>query len=83
MYLYIFSFSYFLYKKNKWKIPYHLPKKRGAKGAQISFWGTLLSRSLTVGSHTKLHEEDDSSIVDGGQLPYRIQAEQYDVGKAS
>ena len=32
---------------------------------------------------TKLQEEDGSRIVDSGQLPYRIQVEHHDVGKAS
>ena len=42
-----------------------------------------MSTNVDVSSLTKLHEEDGSSIVDGGQLPYRIQVEKYDVGKAS
>ena len=39
--------------------------------------------NVNVGFLTKLHEEDGSSIVDGGHLPYRIEVEQHDVGKAS
>ena len=31
----------------------------------------------------KFHEEDGSSIVDGGHLPYGVLVEHYDVGKAS
>ena len=38
--------------------------------------------NVNVGFLTKLHEEDGSSIVDGGHLPYRIEVEQHDVGKA-
>ena len=42
-----------------------------------------MSTNVDVGFLTKLHEEDGSSIVDGGQLPYWIQVEHHDVGKAS
>ena len=42
-----------------------------------------MSTNVDVSSLTKLHKEDVFSIVDGGQLPCRIQVEQYDVGKAS
>jgi len=39
--------------------------------------------NVNVDSLTKLYEEDGSRIVDGGQLPYRIQVEHHDVGEAS
>ena len=42
-----------------------------------------MSTNVDVDFLTKLHEEDGSSIVNGGQLPYRIQVEHHDVGKAS
>ena len=42
-----------------------------------------MSTDVDVDSFMKLHEEDGSSIVDGGQLPYWIQVEHHDVGKAS
>ena len=42
-----------------------------------------MSIDVNVGFLTKLHEEDDSNIVDGGHLPYWIEVEQHDVGKAS
>ena len=42
-----------------------------------------MSTNVDVDFLTKLHEENGSSIVNGGQLPYRIQVEHHDVGKAS
>ena len=42
-----------------------------------------MSTDVNVGFLSKLHEEDDFSIVDGGYLPYRIEVKQHDVGKAS
>ena len=42
-----------------------------------------MSTNVDVGSLMKLYEEDGFSIVDGGQLPYRIKVEQHDVCKAS
>ena len=42
-----------------------------------------MSTDVNVGFLSKLHEEDGSSIVDGGHLPYRIEVDQHDVCKAS
>ena len=42
-----------------------------------------MSTNVNVDILPKLHEEDGSSIVDGGHLPYWIEVEQHDVGKAS
>ena len=42
-----------------------------------------MSTDVNVGSLLKIHEEDGSSIVDCGHLPYQIEVEQRDVGKAS
>ena len=42
-----------------------------------------MSTDVDVGFLPKLHEEDGSCIVDGGHLPYQIEVEQHDVGKAS
>ena len=42
-----------------------------------------MSTNVDVDFLTKLHEEDGSSIVNGGQLPYQIQVEHHDVGKTS
>ena len=42
-----------------------------------------MSTDVNVGSLLKLHKEDGSSIVDCGHLPYQIEVEQRDVGKAS
>ena len=45
--------------------------------------GEYMSTDVDVDSLPKLHEGDGSSIVDGGHLPYQIEVEQHDVGKAS
>ena len=42
-----------------------------------------MSTNVNVDILLILYEEDGSSIVDGGYLPYRIEVEQHDVGKAS
>ena len=42
-----------------------------------------MSTDVNVDILSKFHEEDGSSIVDGCQLPYRIQVGHHDVGKAS
>ena len=42
-----------------------------------------MSTDVNVGSLLKLHEEDGFSIVDCGHIPYQIEVEQRDVGKAS
>ena len=42
-----------------------------------------MSTSVNVDILLKLHEEDGSSIVDGGHLPYRVEVEHHDVCKAS
>ena len=42
-----------------------------------------MSIDVNVDILPKFHKEDGSSIVDGGQLPYRIQVGHHDVGKAS
>ena len=42
-----------------------------------------MSTNVNVDFLTKLHKEDGSSIVNGGQLPYWIQVKHHDVGKAS
>ena len=41
-----------------------------------------MSPDVNVGFLMKLHEEDGSSIVDGGHLSYWIEVEQHDIGKA-
>ena len=42
-----------------------------------------MSTDVNVNFLPKLHKEDGSSIVDGGHLPYQIEIEQHDIGKAS
>ena len=42
-----------------------------------------MSTNVNVDIFQKLHKEDGSSIVDGGHLPYWVQIENHDVGKAS
>ena len=42
-----------------------------------------MSTDVNVDILSKFHEKDGSSIVDGGQLPYRIQVGHHDVGKVS
>ena len=45
--------------------------------------GQCMSTNVNVDILPILHEEDGSSIVDDGYLPYRIEVEQHDVGKTS
>ena len=42
-----------------------------------------MSTDVDVDFLLKLHEEDGSSIIDGGHFPYQREVEQHDVGKAS
>ena len=42
-----------------------------------------MSTDVNVDILLKLHEEDGSSIVDGGHLLYRVQVEHHDVVKES
>ena len=42
-----------------------------------------MSTDVNVNFLPKPHEEDGSSIVDGGHLSYQIEIEQHDIGKAS